>query len=138
VTHNPLIDSDEDQAPAAHQSSFPTLIVAAVALLAAAVAAFLVVSTDPNPRTERLFVAMVLLATAALGSITARAAGGHSERPRVGSLRAFRRGLLFGLACAGAVVLQLNAALSLTNLAFLLLVLLIAEMIFLAHRQHPV
>ena len=91
-----------------------------------------------TPTGRMTSLALVLLAAAGLGSIFALALGAHTGSALADSLRALRRGVLFGLACAGTVVLQLNAALSPTNLAFLLLVLLIVEMIFLARRQHPI
>lgn len=126
------------------ESSHPTrsfgtgIFACGLGLVAAAGAAALVLTTDPDPRQERIFVALVLLSAAGFGSVLFRVFDGRTDRPLADSLRALRRGLLLGLACAGAIVLQLNAALSTTNVAFLLLVLLIVEMIFLARRQHPI
>lgn len=116
----------------------PVFFAFVIAVIASAGAALLVLTADPDPRQERIFVALVLLAGAGVGSIFATAFSVRTDRPLTDSLRALRRGILFGLACAGVVVLQLNAAVTPTNLAFLLLVLLIVEMIFLARRQHPV
>ncbi|MFI5267406.1 MAG: hypothetical protein ACHQ7M_08525, partial [Chloroflexota bacterium] len=97
----------------------------------------LVFTTDPGQREEELFLGLVLIVAAGLSSTAILLFGRRTEFPLADTLRAFRRGLLFGLACSGALVLQLNAALSLPNLGFLVLVLLIVEMVFLARRQHP-
>ncbi len=95
----------------------------------------LVLLTDPGLREQELFVGILLVATGGLAAGVLLAFG---KATTLGAtLRALRRGLLFGLGCAGAVVLQLNGALNLPNLAFLALVLLIAEMVFLARRQNP-
>jgi hypothetical protein len=134
----PADQVDEANAPPARRALSPQFFALVIALLAAAGAAVLVLTTEPGPREERIFVALVLISSAGLGSIFARAFGAHTDRPLADSLRALRRGVLLGLAFAGAIVLQLNAALSPTNVAFLLLVLLIVEMVFLARRQHPV
>lgn len=130
-------DSPEREAPG-RRGIGPRFFAFVVAVVALAGAALLVLTTDPDPRQERIFIALVLLSAAGLGSIFATAFGIRTGRPLADALRALRRGVLFGLACAGVVVLQLNVALSPTNLAFLLLVLLIVEMIFLARRQHPI
>jgi len=104
-------------------------VVAAVGLLA------VVLLTDPGVREQELFVGLLLVACAGLAAAVMLAA--NKAANLASTLRALRRGLLCGLACAGLVVLQLNGAFSIPNLTFLLLVLLIAEMVFLARRQNP-
>ena len=99
--------------------------------------AVLVFTTDPGQREEELFAGLLLVLAGGLSSTAMLLFGRRTESPLADTLRAFRRGLLFGLACSGAMVLRMNAALSLPNLGFLLLLLLIAETIFLAQRQHP-
>lgn len=115
--------------------------VASLSLLAAGLAAValgaLVFATDPEPREERLFVLLLLVLAAGLSTSAMLLLGRRTDSAVADTLRACRRGLLFGLACSGAVVLQLNAALSAPNVGFLLLLLLIVEMIFLARRQNP-
>lgn len=118
-----------------------TAATASLALLISGLAAValgaLVFTTDPGQREEELFVALLLVVAAGLGSTAILLFGRRTESPLADTLRALRRGVLFGLACSGALALQLNAALSLPNLGFLLLVLLIVEMVFLARRQYP-
>jgi len=109
-----------------------------IGLLAAACLATLVLTTDPSPENEQRFVGLVLMLGACLGSAFALTFGRRTDHSLADTFRALRRGALLGLACAGAAVLQLNAAFTPPNLAFLLLVLLIVEMIFLARRQHPI
>lgn len=101
-----------------------------LALASAMALALLVTTSDPGQREQEVFVGLLLGLSTGLGSTVFLAAG-------AGGFRGLRRGLLFGLGCAGAAVLQINAALSAPNLGFLLLVLAIVETIFLARRQHP-
>ncbi|MHB8619155.1 MAG: hypothetical protein ACYDAG_06230 [Chloroflexota bacterium] len=119
------------------QPGLVSLVVAALALSGAGWLGIviLVLSTDPGVPERRLFTVFTVLATGGLGTIAALSV--HDARPSrlLRGLRGIRRGMLFGLACAGAVVLQFNAALKPTNVAFLLVVLLIVEMIFLARRR---
>src|SRR5581483_724929 len=95
----------------------------------------LVLLRDPGPEEQRLFVVLAMICGMALSTAGQLALLGAVEAPIGTVLRAFRRAVLIGLACAGAIVLQLNSAFTLPNLAFMLLVLLIVEMIFLARRQ---
>jgi drug/metabolite transporter (DMT)-like permease len=112
-----------------------------MALLGAAIAglamAALVLATDPDTHREELFIGLLLIAATGLGWATTLIFGRRTGSPLADTLRALRRGLLFGLACCGAAVLQINNAFNAPNLVFLLLVLLIVEMIFVASRQHP-
>ncbi len=97
----------------------------------------LVLLTDPGTQQEELFIGLLLVLAAGLSSCALLAVTPRTGSPLADTLRAIRRGLLFGLAWAGAAILQLNGALTPPNLGFLLLVLLIVETIFLARRQHP-
>jgi hypothetical protein len=134
------VQPTEDAAPPAPSRSL-TAAAASLALLTSGLAAValgaLVFTTDPDPREEELLAGLVVVIAAGLGATAILLFGRRSDSPLADTLRAFRRGLLLGLACSGAIVLQLNAALSAPNLGFLLLVLLIVEMVFLARRQHP-
>ncbi|MDE3077673.1 MAG: hypothetical protein KGJ86_19820 [Chloroflexota bacterium] len=117
---------------------FPTHIAAFGVLVAAALGiAVLVLTTDPTPRQEQLFTILVFVGVAALGTILALVLSSRGQSPGVDAARGVRRGILIGLASAGAVFLQLNDAFRITNVAFIALVLLIVEMVFLARRQHP-
>jgi len=131
----------EDQLQAPVGARALTAGVASTTLLIAGLAAValgaLVFTTDPGQREQELFAGLLLLFSGSLSTTAILLFGRRTESALADTLRAFRRGLLFGLACAGAAALQLNAALSPPNLGFLLLVLLIVEMIFLARRQHP-
>lgn len=134
--------SDDTEAPPSSAAARSlTSGVASLSLLVAGLAAValgaLVFATDPAPRQQELFVALVLVLAAGLSTTAILLLGRRGDSPVADALRALRRGILFGLACSGAVVLQLNAALSPPNLGFLLLLLLIVEMIFLARRQNP-
>jgi len=134
-----MMDAAAEQAPR-HSRSFPAtvaLCALCIAALAALGMALLVLFTDPDTRVEELFVGFLLAAAAGLGTAVHVAFGPRTHSPLIDALRALRRGLLFGLAWAGAAVLQLNGAMSPTNVGFLLLVLVIVETIFLARRQHP-
>ena len=116
----------------------PSVVLALILALAASGAlAVLVLRTDPNQSTEQLFICLLAAAVTGVGAAGNLLLGAHGASPLADALRAFRRGTLAGLAAAGAVVLQLNGAFSPANLTFLLLVLLIIEMIFLARRQDP-
>ncbi len=114
---------------------------AAVALIASALAAAglisLVTLADPGTREQELFVGLLLVLGAGIACSALLLLSPRSDSPLADMLRALRRGVLFGLACSGAVVLQLNGAFTAPNLAFLLLMLLIFEMVFLARRQNP-
>jgi len=122
----------EDEEPIAGRATLPggTLFALALSTVAAVGLSILVAATDPGPREEQLFILLLLVLVAGVASAGLLLFG-------LGSLRAFRRGLLLGLAVCGAAVLQMNASLSAPNLAFVLLVLLIVELIFLARRQNP-
>jgi len=134
-----LDEEDVEEYVPAHARSplagaiFCSLVVATVA---SATLTVLVLTRDPDVPGERAFVGLALAAAAGLASAIVLAFGRRTGSPIFDMLRGFRRGALFGLACAGVVVLQLNAAFNPANLAFLLLVLLIVEMIFLARRQN--
>jgi drug/metabolite transporter (DMT)-like permease len=116
--------------------SLPSTLLVSSAIAAIAIAV-LVLTTDPGTQQEELFVGLLLVLASGLASSAFLAFGRRTDSPLADTLRALRRGLLFGLAWAGVAVLQINAALTPTNVGFLLLVLLIVEMIFLARRQHP-
>jgi hypothetical protein len=111
------------------------LLALAVAGTAAAMLAVLVLATDPTPQQVKVFVVLSCAIASGLGAAALLVFGGRTDNPVRDTLRAYRRGLLVGLACAGVIVLQLNQALSPANVAFVLLILLIFEMIFLARRQ---
>jgi hypothetical protein len=100
--------------------------------------AVLVLFTDPDAREEQLFISLLLIAATGLGWAAMLVFGRRTGAALNDTLRALRRGILFGLACSGAAILQVNAALNPPNLTFLLLVLLIVEMIFVARRQNPI
>ena len=110
-------------------------MISAMALLALVI---LVATTDPGVREQELAVGLLLVVATGLSASTLLIFGRKTASPVADTLRALRRGLLFGLACGGAAVLQLNGALNAGSLAFLLVLLAIVEMIFLARRQHPV
>ncbi|MBV8087668.1 MAG: hypothetical protein JO247_22910 [Chloroflexi bacterium] len=105
-------------------------------IVSGAVLAALVLTRDPGKQAEQLFAVLALCSAAGLGSAAVLAFGRRTASPVMDLLRALRRGALVGLACAGAVALQFSGAFTPANLAFLLLVLLIAEMIFVARRQN--
>lgn len=111
------------------------LLALAMAVVSGVALAVTVLGSDPTPDKERLFTIMALLLVTSLSAAAILVAGGRGDSPLADVLRAFRRGALVGLACAGSILLQLNAAFTPANLAFLFLVLLIVEMIFLARRQ---
>jgi hypothetical protein len=116
---------------------FTAQVVAIAASLAAWLAlALLVLTTDPDASVERLFALCIFVGAGGFGTAFILALTHLSGPPVLHVLRGFRRGILFGLACAGAAVLQMNSSLTAPNMAFLLLVLLIVEMIFLARRQN--
>ena len=91
----------------------------------------LVLRTDPTPWNERVFVALLACSCSALimaGSLhLACALDGW-----LGIVRVIRRSCLAGIACTGVAVLQLMAGLTVANLAFVCLLLLIVEMFFVA------
>jgi drug/metabolite transporter (DMT)-like permease len=128
-----------EQAPSVARSLPATVALCGVciAALAGLGMALLVLFTNPDTRVEELFIGFLLALATGLGTAAFLAFSRRTASPLADSFRAFRRGLLFGLAWSGAAILQLNGALSPTNLGFLLLVLLIVETIFLARRQHP-
>lgn len=109
-----------------------------LACLATVSMAALVFFTDPGTQQEELFVILLLVMSGGLGSAALLAFTPRTGSGLTDTLRGLRRGTLFGMAWAGAAILQLNAALTPPNLGFLLLVLLIVETIFLARRQNPV
>ena len=117
--------------------ALPVLLALILALAAGAALAVLVLRTDPDQSTEQLFVCLLVATVTGVGAAGNLLFGARHASPLADTLRAFRRGALAGLALAGAAVLQLIGAFSPANLAFLLLVLLIIEMIFLARRQDP-
>lgn len=107
----------------------------AVACLSALALAGVVLTTDPSPREDRAFVVLTFLLGASVSCCGLLLLGRRGGPAASDLLKTGRRAALLGLACAGAVALQFNAAFDPTNLVFLLLVLLIVEMIFLARRQ---
>src|SRR5689334_6637052 len=96
--------TDAVMAPTKQLLPRPVTLALLISLVASGGLAALLLTTDPSPRELRLFVALNLVATAGLGSVLAASLGGQTGRPLLDSLRAFRRGTLIGLACAGVVV----------------------------------
>jgi hypothetical protein len=131
---------DGETSPEAAPRSLPSA-VASLSLLGGGMAAValgaLVLMVDPGEREEQVFVGLLLVLMGGLGTTCMLLFGRRSASPMADTGRAVRRGVLFGLACGGAAALQFAKGLSAPNLGFLLLVLLIVEMIFLARRQHP-
>lgn len=127
----------EPDLPQGRSSATAVSIVLAggMALFAGITLAITVLTSDPTPDKERLFVLLSLMLATALTAAALLITGRRAGSGLASAMRAFRRGALVGLACAGTIVLQLNASLTPANMAFLFLVLLIVEMIFLARRQ---
>ena len=112
-----------------------TLLGALVCALGLAV---LVLSTDPVLWSERIFIFLLACCSSAL-CCTFTLHLSSSRRPPWRTLgRAIRRGCLAGLGCTAAVVLHLLSGLTITNLAFAWLLLLIVELFFLSgYRDAP-
>jgi hypothetical protein len=111
------------------------ILALAMAGTAAAMLAILVIATEPTPQQIKVFIGLSCAIATGLSAAGLLVVGARTDAPLRDVLRAYRRGLLVGLACAGVIVLQLNQALSAANIAFVCLILLIFEMIFLARRQ---
>ncbi|HUZ77298.1 MAG TPA: hypothetical protein VMV93_06910 [Chloroflexota bacterium] len=122
-----------------HAATFFPAQVLALGLSAAGALAMtiLIVTTDPNPERERLFALLSFVVAGGVTTALALVLSSRAKSPAADLGRAVRRGVLGGLAAAGAVFLQFNAALKPANLAFILLVLGVVELLFLSRRQHP-
>ncbi|MGH2364665.1 MAG: hypothetical protein ACRDHX_08440 [Chloroflexota bacterium] len=122
-----------------HAATFVPAQVVALGLSAASALAMtiLIVTTDPNPERERLFALLSFVMAAGVATALALVFSARAKSPAADLGRGVRRGVLGGLAVAGAVFLQFNAALKPANLTFILLVLGVVELLFLSRRQHP-
>ncbi|HLY67076.1 MAG TPA: hypothetical protein VKU60_16190, partial [Chloroflexota bacterium] len=95
-------DSDTDEAPVPERRAASAALFAVVSALGSGMAlALLVMTTDPDPRQERVFVTLLLVLAGSLGTLATLAFAPSTDRPLAGALRASRRGALIGLACAG-------------------------------------
>jgi drug/metabolite transporter (DMT)-like permease len=131
-----LDESTTRAAPSRSALAAALFFTLVLAIVAAAALTVLLLTRDPAAEEEQLFAGLTLCLGSALAMAGVLAFGRRTGSAVFDVLRAFRRGLLVGLACAGSAALQFNGAFSPANLAFLLLVLLIVEMIFLARRQN--
>ena len=100
--------------------------------------AAIVVATDPGWWSERVFLVLCACCCSALSTAGMLYLFQGKAMGWVEMVRALRRGCLAGAACTSLLMLQFAAALTITNVAFVWLILAIVEMIFLAghHQQH--
>jgi len=110
----------------------------AVSAASGAAAAAIVVATDPGWWSERVFLVLCACCCSALSTAGMLYLFQGKAMGWVEMVRALRRGCLAGAACTSLLMLQFAAALTITNVAFVWLILAIVEMIFLAghHQQH--
>jgi len=98
--------------------------------------AAIVVATDPGLWSERVFLMLCACCCSALSTACMLYLFASEATGWLDIARALRRGCLAGLGCTSLVDLQFAAALTITNVAFVWLILAIVEMIFLAGYPH--